>query len=111
MVNQRPHILKYALLDASEASFQDVNGDWIKPANTSTPKQLGCRAEHNGRGDTIPTEDGSVMSFAWKVYLDAKIEEIPYGTKVEVFKGTKLIAFGKVKSFDGEGQLNTKLWL
>lgn len=110
MLNKRPHILTYLKDTSSTEPYQDNNGDWVIPDNEPVVVEILCRAEPNGQGKFIASEDGQNIVYSWVVYLDLGIERIPYGTEVKIFKDGDQFASGQVKLFV-EGQKNCRLWL
>ena len=114
----------YALQHSGE-SVQDATGAWV--THPSVWRYVGvCREETNGKGSTIATQDGSVVSFASTIYMPVMAEKVDEGTDVivlrnqhdsitrndiEAWKRTgECVAEGKVMKCDN-GRLHTRIWI
>jgi len=106
MLDKRPHILKYAVISSP---VQDANGDWL-PGETEALNEVLCRAEANGSGKYVASEDGANIVYSWQLFADLGTERIPFGTSVDIFKGEEKFATGTVKLFV-EDQKKCRIWL
>ncbi len=104
MVNQYPHTIK---VDWSSAPTMDVEGNPVK--GTAQIFESNCRAEPNGSGRMIPSADGSLISYAYTVYMPIKEMVLPVGAKVTLnLYGREVKA--TVKQFN-RNFFNVRLWL
>lgn len=109
MLNKRPHILKY-VNSVNVEPERDENGDWIVSDVVSELIEIGCRAEPNGTGQMINTEDGVTLMYSWTVFLGIETLRIPFGTEVKLFEGSEEVSSGTVKRFSRD-QKHCRLWL
>ena len=107
MVDFRPHILK-ANISISDDTIDPFTGDIIP--GESKAIEYACRATPNGAGKLIGTADGNSVVYSYLIHADEGEEEIPFGTKIQVFEGSKLIAEGLVLRF-WDNQMNVRIWL
>lgn len=105
MVRQYPHTIKISVVSEP---YKDENGNWIQGG--LVPIHEGeCRAEPNGKGQTIRGDDGSELSFAFNVFLPKLDVNIPANADVEITIENKLVT-GQVKRHH-PGQLNSRIWV
>lgn len=109
MVIQYPDNLKYKSVSADSVYDQET-GKWTKPvAGVSFENE--CRAEPNGEGKTIPSNDGHELKYSFIIYMPKTAAVFRYGQNVEVYsKENRLIFSGKVQAFS-LGQFNARLWV
>lgn len=105
-----PHKLKFNIVGSESEPYQDDNGDWVVPENTTTEVELSCRAEPNGQGKMIAGVDGNNLVYAWTIYLAKDAMKLEYGQAVQVYNGTELLASGSCIMFS-RGQMNSRLWV
>jgi hypothetical protein len=86
----------------------ESTGLWTE--GSSTPYTFQCRAEVNGTGKQIPGNDGSLMDYAFQVYLPLMSTVIPTGSDYVLTAFSNGTISGKVKRASN-GQLNSRLWL
>jgi hypothetical protein len=105
MIEQYPHTLTATI---SGSSVQDANGNWQTTGPTTVVTT--CRAEPNTGGGKIKSADGTVIDYAWTVFMPLPMEKIPHGTVIEVVHGAEVLLKDAVKRFS-RGQLNARIWL
>lgn len=106
MVIRWPHRVVFTLIES--IPVQDENGDWI-PNNTEATIETPCRAEPNGSGKLVITEDGSDLVYSWLVFTKV-IDRLPFGTPVKVYDGNELFVTGTIKKFSKD-QKHCRIWL
>lgn len=108
MINQYPDELIFKAIQAESVYDQD-SGTWTIPDNTDYTI-IKCRAEINGNGETVYSNDGGELKYSYIVYLDRSCPLFKYGQFVEIINSDGIIFSGTVKAFK-RGQLNARLWL
>lgn len=104
MVKQYPH----TILVEWEDSPVFVEGNPVKGEPHTFTSQ--CRAEMNGSGKSIPSINGSLIVYAYSVYMPKTTGvQIPFGAKAKATIDGSAVT-GSVKGFK-PGQLNSVLWL
>jgi len=108
MVVQYSHTIEVTTL---KESTKDGAGNWGNPGDLLVETLQG-RYEPNEKGLVIAGEDGSSLQYSGIVYMPLvpALSSLKVGYKVQVKKGTAVIATGTIKQFI-PGQLNARLWL
>ncbi|PPK98977.1 hypothetical protein [Parapedobacter indicus] len=95
MLFKRVHILKFKT-SVTTGSTTNGNGDLVPGTITVTDHEVSCRAEPNGSGKTIKSNDGQDVVFSFKIFLDEFPSGLTDGTLVEIFKEDEKIGGGAV---------------
>jgi hypothetical protein len=95
-------------ITVAASGSQNASGIWV--AGASGYYSLDCRAEVNGSGKKIASDDGSLIDYAFDVYLPAMTTVIPAGASFSLAALNNGTIRGKVKRASN-GQLNSRLWL
>lgn len=95
-------------ITVSASASQNASG--IYTAGATAGYILDCRAEVNGTGRKIAGNDGSMIDYAFQVYLPAMTTIIPVDSDYVLSSLLNGIVTGKVKRASN-GQLNSRLWL
>jgi hypothetical protein len=102
MIKQYPHTILFSW--NSPATQDEETGNMIK--GESQQIQSDCRAEPNGSGKTIPSVDGTLISYSYIVYMPLKMA-IPVGAKAVLSITSQELT---VKN-SHTGQFNSRVWL
>ena len=105
MVKQYPHRVVFTV---TSGSFRNGQGNWVEGATTMI--EYKGRVEANSNGRFLSATDGTRIDFSWIVYMPLPVEEIPTGSKVEVFNSEVQICSTTLKRLS-IGQLNARGWL
>lgn len=108
MVNRYPDIIKFKTVP-SDSVYDQNTGEWSEPG-VSVELELKCRAEMNGTGKTVASNDGESLEYAYTVYLERSVPVFKFGQSVEVFNVDGLLISSSVKKFN-RGQFNARLWV
>lgn len=90
------------------SASQNASGLWTEGASASYI--FDCRAEINSVGRKIPGDDGSLVDYAFTVYMPATTTIISRGSDFVLTSLHNGIVTGKVKGAQN-GQLNSRIWL
>ncbi len=103
MLFKRVHTLKFKTV-AVTGGGTDANGDPIPGTPVETTHEVSCRAEPNGGGKMVKSNNGQDVVYSYKIFLDAIPDGIGYGTFLELFgngqkfgEGTAILPFGYQK--------------
>jgi len=107
MVNQYPDSI---VLTISPVVTQNSDGTWTAATGTSVVHTFDCRAEVNGTGRQVAGKDGSLVDYAFEVYLPVMTTVIPPDTECVLTTLNNGTLTEKVKRASN-GQLNSRLWL
>lgn len=88
----------------------EVNGVYTAATGTPTAYTFSCRAEVNGSGKKIISEDGTQIDYLFDVYMPAMVAVIPRGADYVLTCLNNGVMKGTVKRASN-GQLNSRLWL
>lgn len=105
IVKQYPHNI---IINTVSEPTKDENGNFI-PGGLVPVHDGECRAEPNGKGETLRGDDGSELEFSFNIFIPKMSIEVPANSEVEITIGNKLIT-GQVKRHSN-GQLNSRLWV
>jgi len=105
MVNQYPDSIA---ITVSASATQNASGVWT--AGATAAYTFECRAEANGAGRQTAGDDGTLMDYAFLVYMPATTTIIPRDSDFILTSLLNGIIAGKVKR-GSNGQLNSRLWL
>lgn len=94
-------------LNWSGEATRNGDGDLIPGAAVNFQSE--CRAEPNGKGQSVTSGDGTVIIPNYTVYMPAIETIIPFGASGTVTKSGKQINV-IVKRFE-PGTFNSRLWL
>lgn len=100
-----PHTL--AVSWQTDGGFNDDTGNY-EPGESET-LTIGGRAEANGKGNLIRTEDGAQIVYDWTFYFEPIEKEIPFGAEATLTHDTGVYK-GTVKRAD-VAQVSARLWL
>ncbi len=100
-----PHTL--AISWTGEGSFNEDTGNYDPGESVSLT--LKGRAEANGKGNLIRTEDGAQIVYDWTFYFEPITENIPFGAAATLTHETGTYN-GTVKRAD-VAQVSARLWL
>lgn len=92
----------------SASASQNASGLWT--AGATAGYTFDCRAEVNGLGRRIAGDDGTLMDYAFEVYMPAVTTIIPSDSDYILISLLNGIITGKVKRASN-GQLNSRIWL
>jgi hypothetical protein len=95
-------------ISSESGPSRDENGNYI-PGGLVRIHEGECRAEPNGKGETLRGDDGSELNFAFNVFLPKMDKEVSVNAEVEIFIGDKLVTGTVKRHFNG--QLNSRLWV
>ncbi len=101
-----PHTLTISY--RSEGSYDDSTGDFT--AGTEVQEIVTGRAEANGKGSLIRTEDGAQIVYDWQFYAKRQDFEAPFNSKAVLKKGSDTIWEGTVKRH-APHQTGAQIWL
>ena len=90
------------------SASQNASGIWTEGATAGYT--FDCRAEVNGTGRQIAGDDGTLMDYAFQVYMPATTVIIPRDSDYILNSLLNGIIGGKVKRASN-GQLNSRIWL
>ena len=96
------------VITTSASASQNASGIWTSGATGSY--SLDCRAEVNGTGKRIPSDDGALIDYSFQVFLPVMTTVIPPGSDFVLTALSNGAITGKVKR-SSNGQLNSRLWL
>lgn len=83
--------------------------DGMPVAGSDVEKTITGRAEANGQGNMVRTEDGAQIVYNWSFY-SLPTDEVPYGATAELKEGTDTLWTGTVKRH-APGQKTSQIWL
>jgi hypothetical protein len=92
----------------SASASQNASGVWT--AGASAGFTSNCRAEVNGEGRQIASDDGELMDYSFEVYMPPKTTIIPRDADYVLTTLVNGVLTGKVKRASN-GQLNSRIWL
>jgi hypothetical protein len=95
-------------ITVSASSWQNASGIWT--AGASAGYTFHCRAEVNGMGRQIASDDGELMDYSFEVYMPATTTIIPRDSDYVLTTLLNGVLSGKVKRASN-GQLNSRIWL
>jgi hypothetical protein len=104
-MNQYPDSI---VVTTSASGSQNASGVWV--AGATTDYTFSCRAEVNGTGKKIVGADGTMIDYAFQVFMPVTTVVIPDGSDFVLTALTNGTISGKVKRASN-GQLNSRLWL
>lgn len=110
MLNRYFHTLQYKQPGALGPAKRNDDGDWVKPAASTVDVTVECRAEPNGSGRKVSSQDGSEVVYSWTVYAGPETAIIPFGTKLQLFKDGVKFGEGTLKLFSA-ATLNVKIYV
>ena len=90
------------------SASQNASGIWTEGATAGYT--FDCRAEVNGTGRQIAGDDGTLMDYAFQVYMPATTVVVPRDSDYVLNSLLNGIISGKVKRASN-GQLNSRIWL
>lgn len=106
MIDQRPHVLQYAVISPG---YEDKNGDF-HPGDIEFKGNIPCRFETDGRTE-IRFDDGSVNICRYVVYLNHGCRKFTKGETIKLFdEYGEMVIETRVLDFH-RGQLNARLWV
>lgn len=88
----------------------EVNGVYTAATGASTTYTFSCRAEVNGSGRKIISDDGSQTDYLFDVYMPITTVVIPRGADYVLTSLNNGVTKGVIKRASN-GQLNSRLWL
>ncbi|RZJ88732.1 MAG: hypothetical protein EOO20_12840 [Chryseobacterium sp.] len=89
---------------------KDENGDWTGGSNQIQVNYPKCREQPNSKGSYVDGPDGKKIEFSSLVFVNGKIENVPVGSVIEVFDGTKSILNGTVLKFSSN-VYHSRIWV
>ena len=96
------------VITTAASGSQNASGVWTAGATGSY--SFDCRAEVNGTGKRIPSNDGALIDYSFLVFLPVMTTIIPPESDYVLTLLSNSTITGKVKrAFNG--QLNSRLWL
>ena len=96
------------VITTSASGSQNASGVWTAGATGSY--SLDCRAEVNGTGKRIVSDDGALIDYSFQVFLPVMTTVIPPGSDFVLSALSNGTITGKVKR-SSNGQLNSRIWL
>jgi hypothetical protein len=100
-----PHILTVSW---NEPTTFDSHG--MPVAGDSVSHTIRGRAEANGKGSLVRTDDGAQIVYDWSFFSLPVSFQVPFGAKVVLSEGEKTIWEGTVKR-QASGQKTSQIWL
>lgn len=110
MLNRYFHTLQYKQPGAPGPAKRNDDGDWVTPVASTADVTVECRAEPNGSGRKVSSQDGAEVVYSWTVYAGPETAIIPYGTTLLLFKDGVKFGKGKVIRFS-PSTLNVKIYV
>lgn len=107
MIKLRPHKLR--VVGSTEGYFDEKRN--YHNGKPSFGPEIACRYVPNGKARSIVLSDGSFYTYSYVVYLDFKVETIPFGTIIQLFDESGLKVLEKQTQGFHKGQLNAMLWI
>lgn len=96
------------VVTVAASGSQNASGVWV--SGTTTDYTFSCRAEVNGTGKKIIGADGSMIDYAFDIFMPISTVVIPAGANYALTALLNGTIIGKVKRASN-GQLNSRLWL
>ncbi len=100
-----PHILEVSW--KTETTF-DATGLPIE--GTAVSHDIEGRAEANGKGNLVRTEDGAQIVYDWTYFCDRQAFEAPFGAEATLKEDGTAVWSGTVKRH-ANWQKGTQIWL
>lgn len=104
-MNQYPDSI---VITTAASGFQNASGVWTTGATGTLTYD--CRAEVNGTGRKIVSDDGALIDYSFQVFMPVMTTVIPRGSGFVLTALSNGTISGKVKCASN-GQLNSRLWL
>jgi len=105
MVEQYPDTITVSV--KAEPTQNETTGNFT--AGTEASYTFKCRAEVNGSNRKIVGADGVSIDYSFLVYMPKTTTVIPVNSEYSLITGNATFT-GKIKA-QGNGQLNSRLWL
>jgi len=113
MIRRRTHILKYELAVEAQPPYQDEDGNWHYPEETTEQYEVPCRVESklSASMSVEEQEDAKVYNFSYLIFLNTVDTDIPEGTAIEAVNNkTGNVIKGKVAFFSRD-QRQCRIWV
>ncbi|WP_131535461.1 hypothetical protein [Pedobacter nototheniae] len=105
---QYPHQLKVTYQEGE--SVKDSNGNWVNSSIPVEIENIRCRIQPNSKGTVITGVDGNKIVFDAIIYVEGRLETIPYEAKVEVFENDELILNTTLLRFSRDS-FHSRIWV
>ena len=96
------------VITTSASASQNASGIWTAGATGSY--SLDCRAEANGTGKRVSSDDGALIDYSFSVFLPVMTTVIARDSDFVLTALSNGTITGKVKRA-ANGQLNSRIWL
>ncbi len=90
----------------------DEQGDPVQAEQSETESEAyPCDIVESGAPNTIPTQDGQLVTYTYTVHGERTSPELYVGQEIQIFdKEQRLVFKGKIKGFSKK-QLQTLIWV